>query len=127
MNPLPMTATGATIAIPSARRDEAHAGTLSAGNAQASSVPNGNTPDGSKLSGSAHEFESMAIGEFLQPMFSSVDDTNNLFGGGEAEGILKPMLVSEFAKLMEQKGGLGLEPIIEQKMRELSQATGHRR
>ena len=79
------------------------------------------------VSSSAHQFEAMAIGEFLQPMFASVDDASELFGGGEAEGILKPMLVSEFAKLMEQKGGLGLEPVIEQKMDELSQTKDRRR
>ncbi len=96
-------------------------------NANANMVGTPSPASDNALSGSAHEFEAMAIGEFLQPMFSSVDDTNNLFGGGEAEGILKPMLVTEFAKLMEQKGGLGLEPIIAQKMDELSHAKDRRR
>ncbi len=112
MNPLPTIATRATGAAPE------NGGTMASPDAGAA---------GKALSASAHEFESMAIGEFLQPMFSTIDDTSNLFGGGEAEGILKPMLVTEFAKLMEQKGGLGLEPLIEQKMGELSEAKDRRR
>ncbi len=80
-----------------------------------------------KLARSARDFEAMAIGEFLQPMFSTVDDQSDLFGGGEAEGVLKPMLVTEFAKMMEDKGGLGLSTPIEEKMQELQNGRTQRR
>ena len=75
--------------------------------------------NGADMSRAAHDFEAMAIGEFLQPMFSTEHSGEGLFGGGEAESTLKPMLVTEFARIMEQKGGLGLAGPIERKMEEL--------
>ena len=74
---------------------------------------------GGDMARAAHDFEAMAIGEFLQPMFSTEHSGEGLFGGGEAESTLKPMLVTEFARIMEQKGGLGLAGPIERKMEEL--------
>jgi flagellar protein FlgJ len=56
----------------------------------------------------AHDFEAMALGEFLKPMFDTVDSKHNLFSGGEAEKTWKPMLVDEIAKQIAAHGGLGL-------------------
>jgi peptidoglycan hydrolase FlgJ len=64
--------------------------------------------DSDKLWKSARDFEAMALGEFLKPMFDTVDSKNNLFSGGEAEKTWKPMLVDEIAKQMAAHGGLGL-------------------
>jgi hypothetical protein len=33
----------------------------------------------------AQDFEAMALGEMLQPMFSTVDTSKGLFGGGKGE------------------------------------------
>ena len=77
---------------------------------------------GADMSRAAHDFEAMAIGEFLQPMFSTEHSGEGMFGGGEAESTLKPMLVTEFARIMEQKGGLGLAGPVERKMAELENA-----
>nr|WP_321984404.1 rod-binding protein [uncultured Lichenicoccus sp.] len=56
----------------------------------------------------AKDFEAMAIGQMLEPMFSTVDTSQGEFGGGAAEQNFKPMLVTEMAKAVEQRGGLGL-------------------
>ncbi len=56
----------------------------------------------------AKDFEAMAIGQMLEPMFSTVDTTQGEFGGGVGEQNFKPMLVTEMAKAVEQRGGLGL-------------------
>lgn len=69
------------------------------------------------------DFEAMAIGEFLQPMFQSEQAANNMFGGGSAEATLKPMLVSEYAKLIEARGGLGLAAPIAEKLAQAAGAT----
>lgn len=61
-----------------------------------------------KIRQSARDFEAMTIGQMLQPMFSTLEQ-GGLFDGGEAEQTLKPMLVTEFANMMEARGGLGLE------------------
>lgn len=61
-----------------------------------------------KLWQSAQEFEAMAIGQLLQPMFNTVDSAHSAFGGGEAESAWRPMLVDAIGKQMASHGGLGL-------------------
>ena len=56
----------------------------------------------------AQDFEAMAIGQMLEPMFSTVDTSQGEFGGGAGEQNFKPMLVTEMAKAVEKRGGLGL-------------------
>jgi Rod binding domain-containing protein len=66
----------------------------------------------------AQDFEAMAIGQFLQPMFQTVDLSKSLFGGGEAESTWQPMLTTEIAKTIEQHGGLGLAmPVFREMLR----------
>jgi Rod binding domain-containing protein len=64
--------------------------------------------DSAKVWKAARDFEAMALGEFLKPMFDTVDSKNNLFSGGEAEKTWKPMLVDEIGKQIAAHGGLGL-------------------
>jgi flagellar protein FlgJ len=74
--------------------------------------------DPAKLAKSAQDFEAMAIGQLLQPMFDTVDTAHNGFGGGPGEEAWKPMLVQEFAKQIEAHGGLGLaKPIYDAMLR----------
>jgi flagellar protein FlgJ len=76
------------------------------------------TADPAKVAASARDFEAMAIGQLLQPMFETVDTAHGLFGGGSGEEAWKPMLVQEIAKQIEARGGLGLaEPVYEAMMR----------
>jgi|SRR5580658_195728 flagellar protein FlgJ len=64
--------------------------------------------DPAKLWQTARDFEAMALGEFLKPMFATVDDKKNPFSGGDAEKTWKPMLVDSIAKQIAASGGLGL-------------------
>jgi flagellar protein FlgJ len=64
--------------------------------------------DLAQLAKAAHDFEAMAIGQLLQPMFDRVKTADGLFGGGAGEEAWKPMLVQEFAKQIAAHGGLGL-------------------
>jgi flagellar protein FlgJ len=64
--------------------------------------------DPAKLWKAARDFEAVALGEFLKPMFATVDTKKNLFSGGDGEKTWKPMLVDEIAKRMAAAGGLGL-------------------
>ncbi len=76
------------------------------------------TADPTKIAKSAHDFETMAIGQLLQPMFDTVDTAHGLFGGGAGEEAWKPLLVQEFAKQIEARGGLGLaKPVYDAMMR----------
>ena len=71
---------------------------------------------GSKLWKAAQDFEALAIGQLLQPMFSTVDTSGGMFGGGAGEKSFQPMLVTEMAKAVEKHGGLGLAQPIYQEM-----------
>ncbi len=61
-----------------------------------------------KIWKAAQDFEAMAIGQLLEPMFSTIDTSQGMLGGGPGEQTFKPMLVTEMAKAVEQHGGLGL-------------------
>jgi peptidoglycan hydrolase FlgJ len=61
-----------------------------------------------KLWQAAHDFEAMAIGQLLQPMFETIDERRSPFGGGEAEEAWRPMLVDAIGKQMAANGGIGL-------------------
>jgi flagellar protein FlgJ len=61
-----------------------------------------------KLWQAAHDFEAMAIGQLLQPMFETVDTAHSAFGGGEGEATWRPMLIDEIGKEMAARGGIGL-------------------
>ena len=76
------------------------------------------TPDPAKITKAAHDFEAMAIGQLLEPMFETVDSGHDAFGGGAGEEAWKPMLVQAFAKQIEARGGLGLaKPIYDAMLR----------
>ena len=76
------------------------------------------SPDPVKIAKSAQDFEAMAIGQLLQPMFDTVDTSHGMFGGGPGEEAWKPMLVQEFAKQIANHGGLGLaKPVYDAMMR----------
>ena len=64
----------------------------------------------------AQDFEAMALGEMLQPMFKTVDTSKGLFGGGQGEATWKPMMVDEMAKTIAHAGGLGIGEAIFQQM-----------
>jgi len=77
---------------------------LSLGPATRPSLP----ADPAKLWKTARDFEAMALGEFLKPMFETVKTAKNIFSGGEGEKTWKPMLVDEIGKQIAAAGGLGL-------------------
>jgi Rod binding domain-containing protein len=67
---------------------------------------------------SAEAFEAMAIGQFLEPMFDTINTANSPFGGGNAEASWKPMLIQEFGKQIAAHGGIGLaQPVYEAMLR----------
>ncbi len=80
----------------------------------------GSRTDPSKTILAAKAFEAMTLDQMLQPMFATLG-SDPMFGGGEAEQTLQPLLVTEMAKLMEQRGGLGLSGPIADKMMQLQE------
>lgn len=61
-----------------------------------------------KAAKAARDFEAMAVGQMLKPMFDTLDQTGGIFGGGQAESTWRPMMVQEMAKHITAGGGIGL-------------------
>jgi len=65
-----------------------------------------------RLTKAAEDFTAVTLGEMLKPMFNTIDNSNDLFGGKQGEAAWKPMMIDEIAKAMAHQGGLGLaEPV----------------
>lgn len=71
-----------------------------------------------RIQKAAQDFEAMALGQMLAPMFETVDTSKGVFGGGSGEEAWKPMMVNEIGKQMAKSGGVGLaRPVMEQMLR----------
>ena len=75
-----------------------------------------------RIQRAAQEFESMALGQMLAPMFETVDQSKGMFGGGDGEAAWKPLLTKELAKHIAGHGGLGLAGPVMQQMLRLQEA-----
>lgn len=74
----------------------------------------------------AVEFEGMTIGELLQPMFDTVDNSDDVFGGGDAEKQFRSLQVTELGKQIAHNGGIGMADTLYTqmlKMQEQAQAS----
>jgi Rod binding domain-containing protein len=71
--------------------------------------------DAAKLKATVEEYEAVFIAQMLQPMFDGIK-TDQRFGGGQAEGIYRSMMVSEYGKTMAKRGGLGLADALTQSL-----------
>ena len=65
------------------------------------------TGNAAAASKSAKEFESVFISQFLGTMFSGIP-TDGPFGGGQGEEMFRSMMVNEYGKSIEARGGFGL-------------------
>jgi len=64
---------------------------------------------------SAKEFESVFISQFLGSMFSGIP-TDGPFGGGEGEEMFRSMMVNEYGKSIEARGGFGLASAVSRQL-----------
>jgi peptidoglycan hydrolase FlgJ len=78
-----------------------------------------------KLWQAAKDFEAMALGQLLAPMFNTVDMAHSAFGGGDAEATWRPMLVDAIGKQMAAHGGIGLATPVFNAMLRAQEQTPH--
>jgi Rod binding domain-containing protein len=84
--------------------------------------PTGNAGAAGKA---AKEFESVFISQFLGSMFSGIK-TDGMFGGGEGEEMFRSLMIDEYGKQIEQRGGFGLAQAVTRQLlkhQEMSQAA----
>jgi Rod binding domain-containing protein len=65
------------------------------------------TSDATKAAAAAKDYESVFISQFLGSMFSSIP-TDSITGGGSGEEMFRSLMVDQYAKGFEQRGGFGL-------------------
>ncbi len=80
-------------------------------------------PQTAKIWKAAQDFEAMALGALLAPMFETVDFSKGKFGGGDGEKAWQPMLTQELAKHMAGHGGLGLAVPVYRQMLHMQEAA----
>ena len=71
----------------------------------------------------AREFEAMALGQLLEPMFATVDGARGVTGGGDGEAAWRPMLTEAIAKQIASHGGLGLAAPVLRQMLQMQENT----
>ena len=65
------------------------------------------TASESKADWAAKEYESVFISQFLGSMFSGIK-TDGVTGGGQGEEMFRSLMINEYGKALEQRGGFGL-------------------
>jgi flagellar protein FlgJ len=63
----------------------------------------------------AKEFEGVFISQFLGSMFSGIKSDSE-FGGGEGEEMFRSMMIDEYGKQMESRGGFGLAAAVQRQL-----------
>jgi Rod binding domain-containing protein len=65
------------------------------------------TADVVKAAKASKEYESIFISQFLGSMFSGIK-TDGITGGGQGEEMFRSMMVDQYAKGLQARGGFGL-------------------
>jgi peptidoglycan hydrolase FlgJ len=61
----------------------------------------------SKADTAAKDYEAVFISQFLGSMFSGIK-SDGITGGGEGEEMFRSLMVDQYAKGMQQRGGFGI-------------------
>ena len=65
------------------------------------------TGDAAKADWAAKEYESVFISQFLGSMYSGIK-TDGITGGGQGEEMFRSLMINEYGKAIQQRGGFGL-------------------
>lgn len=79
------------------------------------------TADLNKLRETAEEFEAVFLSQMLKPMFEGIE-TDGPFGGGQAEGMWRSLMVDEYGKSIAKSGGIGIAESVMSEMLRLQEA-----
>ena len=65
------------------------------------------TANAAKADAASKEYEAVFISQFLGSMFSGIQ-TDGITGGGQGEEMFRSLMINEYAKGLQQRGGFGL-------------------
>jgi Rod binding domain-containing protein len=77
--------------------------------------------DQAKAAYAAKEYESVFIAQFLGSMFSGIK-SDGMFGGGQGEEMFRSMMVDQYAKGLQARGGFGLASAMQAELLKHQQA-----
>ena len=63
--------------------------------------------DMAKADAASKEYESVFISQFLGSMFSGIK-SDGITGGGQGEEMFRSLMINQYAKGLQQRGGFGL-------------------
>jgi flagellar protein FlgJ len=69
------------------------------------------TSNASVAKKAASQFESVFLSQFLGSMFEGIS-TDGPFGGGQGEAMFRSLMLDEYGKQIEARGGIGLSSAI---------------
>lgn len=73
-----------------------------------------------KIDEKSEEFEAVFLSQMLSHMFDGVETDEN-FGGGEGEDMVKSLMVDEYGKLIARTGGIGIADQVKKEMLSLQE------
>lgn len=73
-----------------------------------------------EIEAAATEFEGFFLSQMLQIMFSGIR-TDGPFGGGQAEGAYRSMLMQEYGKVLAKSGSVGIADAVKAELLRLQE------
>jgi Rod binding domain-containing protein len=89
----------------------------------APTVPTSGGSDAARKAG--EDFEAFFLSQSFENMFAGLD-TDPLFGGGNAEGVYRSMLMQEYSKVAAKSGTLGIGDAVTREILKLQEAQGEK-
>lgn len=85
-------------------------------------MPSADTKNMKAIEKAAEEFEAMFVAEMLRPMFETIE-SDEMFGGGQAEETWRGLLIDEYGKSIAKAGGIGLADHVKAAMIQMQEYT----
>lgn len=68
----------------------------------------------------AKDFEAVFISQMMAPMFEGLE-TDGYFGGGQAEGMYRSLMIDEIGKSVARRGGIGIADSVAREMMKMQE------
>jgi peptidoglycan hydrolase FlgJ len=75
---------------------------------------------GDQIDKVAKDFESMFIGQMLEPMFGDTEGSD-AFGSSESSDVYKGLLTDEYGKQIARAGGIGIADFVKKELLKLQE------